>query len=151
VAVADPVVDVIRDGIVLDVRPTISADRRYITLELRPTLATLLRPIPTFTTSLGVGTPVAIQTPQLTLQRIRTTITVPDGGSFVIGGLRQMTEVDVSSGVPILSDLPLIGTLFQRKGKSVIRQDIIIIVSARIIDLEEEEAYHYGAGPSRPE
>jgi type II secretory pathway component GspD/PulD (secretin) len=94
---------------------------------------------------------VAIQTPQLTLQRIRTTITVPDGGSFVIGGLRQMTEVDVSSGVPILSDLPLIGTLFQRKGKSVIRQDIIIIVSARIIDLEEEEAYHYGAGPSRPE
>src|SRR5690606_28500738 len=103
VAVADPVVDVIRDGIVLDVRPTVSADRRYITLELRPTLATLLRPIPTFTTSLGVGTPVAIQTPQLTLQRIRTTVTVPDGGSFVIGGLRQMTETDVTSGVPILS------------------------------------------------
>ncbi len=150
VAVADPVVDVIRDGIVLDVRPTVSADRRYITLELRPTLATLLRPIPTFTTSLGVGTPVAIQTPQLTLQRIRTTVTVPDGGSFVIGGLRQMSEVDVTSGVPILSDLPLIGTLFTRRGKNVIRQDIIIIVSARILDMQEEEDLHYGAGPSRP-
>ncbi len=150
IAVADPVVDVIRDGIVLDVRPTISADRRYITLELRPTLATLLRPIPTFTTSLGVGTPVAIQTPQLTLQRIRTTVTVPDGGSFVIGGLRQMSETDTQSGIPILSDLPLIGALFTRKGKSVVRQDIIIIVSARIIDLEEEEEYQYGTGPSKP-
>ncbi|MBX3458722.1 MAG: hypothetical protein KF696_02010 [Planctomycetes bacterium] len=150
VAVADPVVDVIRDGIVLDVRPTISADRRYITLELRPTLATLLRPIPTFVTSLGVGTPVAIQTPQLTLQRIRTTITVPDGGSFVIGGLRQMSETDVQSGIPILSDLPLIGALFTRKGKSVVRQDIIVIVSARIIDLEEEEDYQFGAGPTKP-
>lgn len=150
VAVADPVVDVIRDGIVLDVRPTISADRRYITLELRPTLATLLRPIPTFTTSLGVGTPVAIQTPQLTLQRIRTTVTVPDGGSFVIGGLRQMQETEVNSGIPIISDLPLIGALFTRRGKSVVRQDIIIVVSARIIDLEEEEAYRYGAGPAQP-
>ncbi|MCG3182397.1 MAG: hypothetical protein ICCCNLDF_00459 [Planctomycetes bacterium] len=150
VAVADPVVDVIRDGIVLDVRPTISADRRYVTLELRPTLATLLRPIPTFTTSLGVGTPVAIQTPQLTLQRIRTTITLPDGGSFVIGGLRHMSETQVDSGIPIISDLPLIGALFTRKGKSVVRQDIVIVVSARIIDLEEEEQYQYGAGPTQP-
>lgn len=150
VAVADPVVDVIRDGIVLDVRPTISADRRYVTLELRPTLAVLLRPIPTFTTSLGVGTPIAIQTPQLSLQRIRTTVTVPDGGSFVIGGLRQMEETQVDSGIPLISDLPLIGSLFTRKGKSVVRQDIIIVVSARIIDLEEEEDYRYGAGPTSP-
>jgi tetratricopeptide (TPR) repeat protein len=150
VAVAQPIVAVIRDGIVLDVRPTISADRRYVTLELRPTLATLLRPIPTFQTSLGVGPPVAIQTPQLTLQRIRTTVTVPDGGSFVIGGLREMVETTMDSGIPIVSDLPLIGWLFTRKGKSVVRQDIIIIVTARIIDLEEEEEYQYGAGPSRP-
>jgi len=150
VAVADPVVDIIRDGIVLDVRPTISADRRYVTLELRPTLAVLLRPIPTFTTSLGVGTPVAIQTPQLSLQRIRTTVTVPDGGSFVIGGLRKMSETQVESGIPILSDLPLIGPLFTRRGKSVVREDIIIVVSAHIIDLEEEMDVHFGAGVSTP-
>jgi Flp pilus assembly secretin CpaC/tetratricopeptide (TPR) repeat protein len=150
VAVAQPQVSVIRDGIVLDVRPTISADRRYVTLELRPTLATLLRPIPTFQTSLGVGPPVAIQTPQLTLQRIRTTVTVPDGGSFVIGGLREMVEQQMESGIPVISDLPLIGWLFTRKAKSVVRQDIIIIVTARIIDLEEEDDYHFGAGPNRP-
>lgn len=150
VAVADPVVDVIRDGIVLDVRPTVSADRRYVTLELRPTLATLLRPIPTFTTSLGVGTPVAIQTPILTLQRIRTTVTVPDGGSFVIGGLRNMKETQVDSGIPVISDIPLIGALFTRKGKSVIREDIIIVVSARIIDLEEIMTHKFGHTPETP-
>lgn len=147
---ADPVVSIIRDGIVLDVRPTVSADRRYITLELRPTLAILLRPIPTFTTSLGVGAPVAIQTPQLSLQRIRTTVTVPDGGSFVIGGMRTMSETDVESGIPILSDLPLIGSLFKRKGKSTVRQDVIIIVTARIIDLEEEIDHNFGSGASAP-
>lgn len=150
VAVADPVVDVIRDGIVLDVRPTVSADRRYVTLELRPTLAILLRPIPTFLTSLGVGTPVAIQTPQLSLQRIRTTVTVPDGGSFVIGGMRKMSEVQVDSGIPIVSDLPLIGALFTRKGKNTIREDIIIVVSAQIMALEEEIEWEYGANVTSP-
>lgn len=150
IAVADPVVSIIRDGIVLDVRPTVSADRRYITLELRPTLAILLRPIPTFTTSLGVGAPVAIQTPQLSLQRIRTTVTVPDGGSFVIGGMRTMSETDVESGIPVLSDLPLIGSLFKRKGKSTVRQDVIIIVTARIIDLEEEIDHNFGSGVTPP-
>ncbi len=150
IAVADPVVSIIRDGIVLDVRPTVSADRRYITLELRPTLAILLRPIPTFTTSLGVGAPVAIQTPQLSLQRIRTTVTVPDGGSFVIGGMRTMSETDVESGIPVLSDLPLIGSLFKRKGKSTVRQDVIIIVTARIIDLEEEIDHQFGSGATPP-
>ncbi len=150
IAVADPVVSIIRDGIVLDVRPTVSADRRYITLELRPTLALLLRPIPTFVTSLGVGSPVAIQTPQLTLQRIRTTVTVPDGGSFVIGGMRTMSETDVESGIPILSDLPLIGSLFKRKGKSTVRQDIIIVVTARIIDLEEEIERDRPSGENAP-
>jgi len=150
VAVADPVVDVIRDGIVLDVRPTISADRRYVTLELRPTLAVLLRPIGTFLTSLGVGTPVSIQTPQLSLQRIRTTVTVPDGGSFVIGGLRRMTEIQVESGIPVISDLPLIGALFTRKGKNVVREDIIIVVSTQIMALEEEIDQNYESGLTSP-
>ena len=39
-AIADPVVGTFQDGIALDVRPTISADRKYITLEMRPTVGT---------------------------------------------------------------------------------------------------------------
>ncbi len=144
-AIADPQVRVIRDGIVLDVRPTISADRRYVTLEMRPTLATLLRPIATIATSLGVGPPVSIQTPELQLQRIRTTVTIPDGGSFLIGGLRRMVENDLQSGVPILSDIPLIGWLFTRNAQTIERQDLIVIVSVAVMDLEsrvEQEGWN---------
>src|SRR5690606_24762927 len=57
-AVANPMVDVVRDGVVLDVRPVVSADRRFITMELRPTVVSLQLPIPTFTTTLGAGQPV---------------------------------------------------------------------------------------------
>lgn len=56
----------------------------------------------------------------------------------------------MQSGIPFISDLPLIGALFTRKGKSVVRQDIVVVVSARIIDLEEEEDVIFGAGPTGP-
>ena len=69
--IGDPIVGRIEEGVVLDVRPIVSADRRYLTLELRPTVASLVRPIPTFSTLLGVAnsTPVFIQTPELRIQR----------------------------------------------------------------------------------
>src|SRR5690606_29431370 len=51
--IADPKMDVIQDGIVLDVTPVIHHDRKYITLNLNPTVAELERPIATFTTSLA--------------------------------------------------------------------------------------------------
>ena len=37
--IADPVIGVVQDGLTLDVRPTVSNDRQYITMELRPTVA----------------------------------------------------------------------------------------------------------------
>jgi hypothetical protein len=43
-AIGDPIVQTIRDGIILDVRPIVSADRRFITMELRPTVADLVGP-----------------------------------------------------------------------------------------------------------
>ena len=85
--IADPVVGVISDGIVLDVRPTISQDRKTVSLELRPTIATILRPIGEFTSSLGsLTTPITIQLPELQVASVNTTVVVPDGGTVVIGG-----------------------------------------------------------------
>ena len=71
--IANPVIQTIQDGVVLDVRPVVSADRRFVTLELRPTVALLTRPIATFSTSLASGpvtasAPVVIQIPELQRQ-----------------------------------------------------------------------------------
>jgi general secretion pathway protein D len=114
--IADPIIGIIQDGLTLDVRPTISHDRKYVTLELQPTIATLVRPIPTFQTSLGaLTTPVTIQIPELIIQKSQTTVRVPDGGSLVIGGLKNISMVDMESGVPWLSDIPILGFFFSRK------------------------------------
>ncbi|MGE0142025.1 MAG: hypothetical protein AB7I19_02735 [Planctomycetota bacterium] len=138
-AVANPVVGVVRDGVVLDVRPVVSADRRFITMELRPTVMTLQLPIPTFTTTLGAGQPVSIQLPVTNLQSVRTTVTMPDGGSILLGGMKLAERQNQVSGVPILKDLPGLSLLFSRKGSYVLNRKIIILIRARIILAPEFE------------
>jgi Flp pilus assembly secretin CpaC/tetratricopeptide (TPR) repeat protein len=145
-AVADPVIGVIRDGVVLDVRPVVSADRRFILMELRPTVATLTQPIPTFTTTLGVGQPVSIQIPRLTVQKVRTTITMPDNGKLLLGGMKSTQKQKFESGVPILKDIPFVGFFFRKKGTYNANKKILILLRAKIIipsetepDLSQEE------------
>ncbi len=138
--IADPIVGIVQDGLTLDVRPTVSNDRRYVTLELQPTVATLLRPIPTFTTSLGAfTTPVTIQIPEITIQKSQTTVRVPDGGTVVIGGLKNISVVDRRSATPWLSKIPLLGFFFKREGNSEEVNHLMIIITARITDLKAEE------------
>jgi type II secretory pathway component GspD/PulD (secretin) len=138
-AVANPIVDVVRDGVVLDVRPVVSADRRFITMELRPTVMALQFPIPTFTTTLGAGQPVSIQLPDVTLQSVRTTVTMPDGGSILLGGMKLAERQNIVSGVPLLKDLPILSFLFSRKGTFTLNRKIIILIKARIVISEEFE------------
>ncbi|MHC5062671.1 MAG: hypothetical protein ACYTG5_01700 [Planctomycetota bacterium] len=138
-AVANPVVDVVSDGVVLDVRPVVSADRRFITLELRPTLLELQTPIPTFTTTLGAGQPVSIQLPRVTLQKVRTTVTLPDGGTVLLGGQKIAERRDFVSGIPILKDIPGLSFLFSRKGQSVLNRRVLMLIKSTIIIPEEFE------------
>ena len=138
-AIANPVIDTILDGMVLDVKPTVSNDRRFITIEIQPTVAELVLPIPTFTTTLGPTSSVTIQIPEIRLQTVQTTVRVPDGGAVVIAGLKTVRDKWIESGVPILSDIPLLGILFKRQGRSKEQFNLVIVVHAKVIDLNDEE------------
>ncbi len=140
-AIADPVPAVVMDGITLDVRPTISADRRYITLELRPTVAVLVDPISANvqvvdTVNAGI---VIIETPHLRIQRLKTTVTIPDEGTILIGGLTSTQAVDSHADVPFINKIPIISTFFGRKAQGKQRSSLLILIRAKITLMEEEE------------
>ncbi|MCC6227593.1 MAG: hypothetical protein IT195_14480, partial [Microthrixaceae bacterium] len=140
-AIADPVPAVVMDGITLDVRPTISADRRYVTLELRPTVARLVDPISANvqvvdTVNAGI---VVIETPHLRIQRLKTTVTIPDEGTILIGGLTETQAVDSHADVPFVNKIPIISALFGRKAEGKQRRSLLILVRAKITLMEEEE------------
>jgi general secretion pathway protein D len=138
--IADPIVGIIQDGLTLDVRPTVSNDRRYITLELQPTVADLIEPIPTFSTTLASSfSPVIIQLPELRLQQARTTVRIPDKGSILIGGLKNITTVDRASETPWIAEIPILSFFFSRKGRSDEVTHLMILVRAEITDLAEQQ------------
>lgn len=138
--IADPKVDVIQDGLVLDVQPVIMNDRKYIVLNLNPTVAELERPIPTFTTSLAGSTlPVTVQIPVLTVTNFSTTVKVPDGGTVLLGGLRQVLTRERRAEVPLLSRLPLISFLFKQEGSADENRSLMVMVRAQVTDVVDPE------------
>ena len=145
----DPIVDVVSDGISLDVRPIISADRRFVTLEVRPTIATLFPKPPqifNIITSVAIpgapitdALPITIETPIVNIQRVRTTVIVPDRGTLLLGGLTVLFDEDTESSVPLWRSLPIVGNLGSLRVKGLQRKQSLILVSVRIVIPSEEE------------
>jgi general secretion pathway protein D len=144
IEVADPEVQTFQEGVILDVDPVVSHDKKYITLDVRPTLATLRNGIiSTILISLGSFTNVAfmvpIGIPQISLQQSFTSVTVPNGGTVLLGGFKSLNEAKYTSYLPIIGRIPLIGNLFRRKATLSEKRSLVILLSARIVDLRGEE------------
>lgn len=141
--IAEPIVAVAKDGIILDVRPVVSSDRRFITMELRPTVAQLKTDekgqLPRFTTGLGVGESVTIELPELEVKRLRTTVTMPDGATLLLGGMKVSVEQKFDSGLPFLMHIPIISFFVSRKANYESKRKLLILVTAHIVIPEESE------------
>ena len=67
-------------------------------------------------------------------QNAKNQLLVADGETAVIGGLTVTSVTKIKSGIPMLVDLPLVGKLFGFSTNTEQRQDLIILVTPRIID-----------------
>ncbi len=144
--IAQPELDNVKEGVILDVRAVASADRRFVTLELRPTIIDLVpdesgNPLPQETVSLATqnSSDVTIELPELRIQRLRTTATIPDGATLMLGGLKKAIEEEQRSSVPFLGDIPILGSLFTREGEYTSKRKLIILLKASILNPEEQE------------
>ncbi len=138
--VADPIVGIVQDGVVLDVKPVISADRKFITMELQPAFAQVDQPIRTFVTTLGqAGQAVTIELPRVVLRKVETTVTIPDGGTIMIGGLTDFQERERQSDIPFIKRIPFVSFLFSKKQKLTFRENLVILVRAEIVYWKEIE------------
>ena len=139
--IADPNIGVVQEGIVLDVRPTISFDRKYVTLDVQTTVATLTRPIREITTNLGgSSTPVAFALPELDVQDAQTTVVVPDGGSVLLGGFKHVLYRNRTAEAPWFADIPVLGFFFREKGLADEMTDLVILMRATVTDFSGLEA-----------
>ncbi len=135
-----PNVDTALTGRSLDVQATVSADRRYVTMTVR----TFTRVTGDFRTVFFAGSTTVgsgfVELATQTTQQIRTTVSVPDGGTLLIGGLKLSGERDVDAGVPILSRIPILKRAFSNTSNVKDDQILLILIKPTIIIQEEAEA-----------
>jgi type II secretory pathway component GspD/PulD (secretin) len=137
-AVADPQVNVLHEGVVLDVRPTIHENRQYLTLEIQPTVAKVVNVRQISTTLGGNTSPVNFDLPELEVQSINTSAVIPDGGSILLGGISDIRTVERRASVPWIAEVPLLGFLFKQEGYNDERQSLMILIRAKITDIRQE-------------
>ena len=80
-----------------------------------------------------------IQFPELQLRKVRTTVTIPDGGIIMLGGMMSDIKFQAETGVPFLSNIPVIGKLFRWNTTDNERRNLSILVTGRILLFDEEE------------
>ncbi|MEZ6045726.1 MAG: hypothetical protein R3C11_09140 [Planctomycetaceae bacterium] len=71
---------------------------------------------------------------------VQTTVSVPDGGTVVLGGIKRLREGRNMAGVPILNKIPYVSRLFKNTGVGRETESLMLMVTPRIIIQEEEEA-----------
>lgn len=161
-AAHQPVIVVLSEGTSLSVQAVVSSDRRFVRLTLVPFFSQIGEVEEftfdgTTTTDSGTnvtdpdGNPTAtdnvrtttsgttVQLPTFAFTTVSTTVSVPDGGTVLLGGIKRLKESRNEQGLPVLSKLPYINRLFKNVGIGRESQSLMLMVTPRIIIQEEEE------------
>jgi len=125
-------------GVVMEVTPNVEDDGA-INLALSPRITEFegFMEYGGVAVALSQGTTVTVPSgfiqPVFTVREIRTSVTVFDGATVVMGGLTREEVRTNNDQVPILGDIPLLGRLFQSKGESRQKRNLLIFVTANRI------------------
>jgi general secretion pathway protein D len=77
--------------------------------------------------------------PQIIVQDYKTTVSVPDGGTLLLGGTRKYTETEAETGVPVLSKIPILKRLFNNRASLRSAKNLLVLIRPKIIIQSEEE------------
>jgi type IV pilus assembly protein PilQ len=75
--------------------------------------------------------------PAVQTKKVETELLVNDGDTIVIGGIIQQSSNQTDVGVPFLRKIPLIGWLFKTEDKAKIKNELLIFLTPRIVELEQ--------------
>ncbi len=152
----DPTVTPLPTGVVIDVQGVASADRRYVTLTVRTTQsrATFAQDQTVQGAAGGGGGGLGgggnavvftgtIQVPIVDATELRTTVTIPDQGTVLLGGQRVVEEVEVETGVPVLSKIPILSRFFSNRVDTKTDKTLLILVKPTILIQNEEEERNF--------
>ncbi|MBA3707449.1 MAG: hypothetical protein H0W83_01360 [Planctomycetes bacterium] len=146
----DPKIEVLTTGANLNVKPFVSADRKYVTMDFRPGISSAQFYTETLfsrrvITSVGNGSIVTLpqayplELPNLSVRETSTTVQVPDGGSMLVGGFGRAIDQTSAARIPFLGNIPFVGRLFGKRGRYSEHSQLYLLATVTIINYDELE------------
>src|SRR2546421_3956818 len=111
-------------GVRLNFKPTI-IDEDHIRLEMEPEVSTI-----DFSNGVKFD---GFLIPALRTRRAKTGVELRDGQSFALAGLLDNSETKKLSKVPVLGDVPVLGSLFKSKSYQKNETELMFIVTAQMV------------------
>lgn len=110
-------VEFLDTGAQLRLTPTITSDG-YIMMNIHPELS---------------NGAIELGLPSKSTTQVSTDVLVKDGETIFIGGLIRERDETSRNGIPLLKDIPLLGALFGRSVTSTEKEEIIVLITPRIV------------------
>ena len=108
-------------GVILNITPRVSSNGQVL-LEIEQEVSDV-KP----TTSSNINSPTIQQ------RRIKTTVSVNNGGSVVLAGLMRDKATRKNNQVPLIGDIPLVGNLFKDKADTIERTELLIAITPQVL------------------
>lgn len=126
------------EGVLINVQPSINLDDRSVSLSIRPTVTNVDRfesdPAVAIAAAAAGATNIASQIPVVQVQEFDSVISMNSGQAVVMGGLMQDRTQVSENGIPLLSEVPLIGSAFKAHVDSIQKTELIVFLKATIMD-----------------
>jgi hypothetical protein len=144
-------------GIILEVTPSVGADRQTVTLNLKPEISEFVR-FEVYDVGTGGGGDnnngtsasnglSVLKLPIFRRSEIETKVAVRSGDTVVMGGLIAASQGKQVRRVPFLGSIPFLGALFRYEQTSNDRRNLLIFVTARILAESGEELVPFSIMP----
>ncbi|QAT16683.1 general secretion pathway protein D [Candidatus Velamenicoccus archaeovorus] len=118
--------DQVQEGVTLRLMASIRHDE--ILVQLTPVVTTLDQ-----IRSISMGSGVTIEAPKTSTRSMHTLVKIKDGQTIAVGGLITSNDTKSKQGIPVLSELPFVGRLFEFKNKSLTRTELVIFITPKIL------------------
>ena len=113
-------------GVILEVTPRVNASG-LVVLEIVQEVSNVVE-----TTTSDLNSPTIQQ------RRVESTVAVHSGESIALGGLIQDDQSEGISGVPLLSEIPLLGNLFKVSARNRFRRELLIFITPQVVRNRDE-------------
>jgi type IV pilus assembly protein PilQ len=129
-------------GLILPVKVDRIDDNGFISLSVAPSIT---RPDQTQSVQVGNNT---FQVTLLSERRLESgQVRVRDGQTLILSGIIQEADRVNATKVPVLGDLPLLGSLFRRTERENERREVIVLLTPQIVDDSDKSNFGYGYVP----